>query len=184
VTDITVDQLLTHTCGGWPADSTDPMFSHNSWDHAKLISWTLENLPLTNPPGEHWAFSNFGYCLLGRVIEQITGQPYADYVQSTVLAPCGIVGMRIAGNSLKDRAPNEVVYFGQYNEEPYKINVARMDANGGWLATPSALVQFLNHVGGSGPIPSILKAETIRLMTTRSPTFPAPPRLSMPGAEW
>jgi CubicO group peptidase (beta-lactamase class C family) len=173
VTDITVDHLLTHTCGGWPADSNDPMYKNNSWDQAKLIGWTLENQPLTNPPGEHWAFSNFGYCLLGRVIEQITGQPYAAYVQSAVLAPCGISGMRIAGNSLKDRAPNEVVYFGQYNEEPYKINVTRMDSNGGWLATPSALVQFLNHVGGSGPIPSILKAETIQVMTTPTPVFPS-----------
>jgi hypothetical protein len=75
VTDITVDHLLTHTCGGWPADSTDPMYKSDSWDQAKLIGWTLENLPLANPPGEPWAFSNFGYCLLGRVIEQITGQP-------------------------------------------------------------------------------------------------------------
>ncbi len=101
VTDITVDHLLTHTCGGWPGDSTDPMFRFNSWDQAKLIGWTLENLPLTYPPGEHWAYSNFGYCLLGRVIEQVTGQPYADYVQSAILAPCGISGMRIAGNTLK-----------------------------------------------------------------------------------
>jgi CubicO group peptidase (beta-lactamase class C family) len=38
VTDITVDHLLTHTCGGWPNDSTDPMFQHESWDHAHLIS--------------------------------------------------------------------------------------------------------------------------------------------------
>jgi CubicO group peptidase (beta-lactamase class C family) len=56
---------------------------------------------------------NFGYCLLGWVIEQITGQPYSGYVQSAVLAPCGISGMRIAGNTLRERAPNEVVYFGQ-----------------------------------------------------------------------
>ncbi len=173
VTDITVDNLLTHTCGGWAADANDPMYKNNSWDQAKLIGWTLENMALTNPPGEHWAFSNFGYCLLGRVIEQVTGQPYASYVQSAVLAPCGTNVMRIAGNTLKERAPNEVVYFGQYNEDPYKMNVARMDANGGWLATPSALVQFLNHVGGSGQIASILKAETIQIMTTPSPAFPS-----------
>ena len=37
VTDITVDNLLTHTSGGWPNDSTDPMFQHDSWDHDKLI---------------------------------------------------------------------------------------------------------------------------------------------------
>ncbi len=173
VTDITVDNLLTHTCGGWPDDSTDPMFRFNSWDQAKLIGWTLENLPLTSPPGQHWAYSNFGYCLLGRVIEQVSGQPYADYVQSTILAPSGITDMRIAGNTLKQRAPNEVVYFGQYNEDPYKMNVARMDSDAGWLATPSALVQFLDHVGGSGSIPSLLKPETVRLMTTPSPAFPA-----------
>jgi CubicO group peptidase (beta-lactamase class C family) len=173
VTGITVDNLLTHTCGGWPADSTDPMFRFNSWDQAKLIGWTLENLPLTSPPGQHWAYSNFGYCLLGRVIEQISGQPYADYVESTILAPCGISDMRIAGNTLKQRAPNEVVYVGQYNEDPYKMNIARMDSDAGWLATPSALVQFLDHVGGSGSIPSLLKPETIRIMTTPSPVYPA-----------
>jgi CubicO group peptidase (beta-lactamase class C family) len=172
VTDITVDHLLTHTCGGWPADSNDPMFRFDSWDQAKLIGWTLDNLPLTSPPGQQWAYSNFGYCLLGRVIEQITGQPYAAYVQSNVLAPCGIGNMRIAGNTLRQRAANEVVYFGQYNEDPYKLNVARMDSNGGWLATPSSLVQFLDHVAGSGSIPSMLKPETIQLMTTPCPAYP------------
>jgi CubicO group peptidase (beta-lactamase class C family) len=173
VSDITVDDLLTHTCGGWADDASDPMFRSNSWDQAKLIGWTLENLPLSYPPGQHWAYSNFGYCVLGRVIEQVTGQPYADYVQSNILAPCGIGGMRIAGNTLRQRAPNEVVYFGQYNEDPYKMNVARMDSDAGWLATSSALVQFLDHVGGSGSIPSLLKPETIRTMTTPSPAFPA-----------
>jgi CubicO group peptidase (beta-lactamase class C family) len=173
VTDITVDHLLTHTCGGWPNDSTDPMFRNDSWDHDTLISWTLENLPLTRPPGEHWAYSNFGYCVLGRVIEQVTGQPYASYVQNNVLAPCGISDMRISGNKLKDRAPKEVVYFGQYSEDPYKMNVARMDSHGGWLATPSDLVRFLDHVIGANT-PGLLKPETIRIMTTPSPAYPQP----------
>lgn len=166
VTDITVDHLLTHTCGGWPNDSTDPMFQHDSWDHAKLISWTLKNLPLTYPPGQHWAYSNFGYCVLGRVIEQVTGQPYASYVQNNILSACGISDMAIAGNKLNQRLPNEVVYFGQYDEDPYKMNVTRMDSHGGWLATPTDLVQFLNHV------PNLLKPETIRIMTTPAPAYP------------
>jgi CubicO group peptidase (beta-lactamase class C family) len=118
VTDVTVDHLLTHSSGGWPNDSTDPMFRFDSWDHAKLISWALENLPLTSPPGQNWAYSNFGYCVLGRVIEEVTGQPYADYVQANILAPCGIGDMRIAGNKLDQRAPNEVEYYGQYSEDP------------------------------------------------------------------
>ena len=172
VTDITVDNLLTHTSGGWPNDSTDPMFQHNGWDHDKLITWVIENLPLTYPPGQHWAYSNFGYCVLGRVIEQVTGQPYDTYVQANILAPCGITDMRIAGNTLHQRAPNEVVYYGQYNENPYNMNVTRMDSHGGWIATPSSLVQFLDHVNGFGNMPSLLKPETIRIMTTPCPVYP------------
>jgi CubicO group peptidase (beta-lactamase class C family) len=170
VTDITVDHLLTHTAGGWSNDATDPMFSHDSWDQTKLISWTLENLALTYPPGQHWAYSNFGYCLLGRVIEQVSGQSYADYVQANVLQPCGISGMAIAKNSMRDRASNEVVYYGQYSEDPYKINVTRMDANGGWIASPANLVQFLDRLG-SPNLPTILKPETIRIMTTPAPAY-------------
>jgi CubicO group peptidase (beta-lactamase class C family) len=172
VTDITIDNLLTHTSGGWSIGATDPMFQHNGWDHQKLISWTIENLPLAYPPGQHWAYSNFGYCVLGRVIEQVTGQPYESYVQSNILAPCGITDMRIAGNTLHQRAPNEVVYYGQYNEDPYKMNVTRMDSNGGWIASPASLVQFLDHVAGSGNMPGLLKPATIRAMTTPTPVFP------------
>jgi CubicO group peptidase (beta-lactamase class C family) len=171
VTDITVDDLLTHTCGGWQNDSTDPMFRFDSWDHAKLIGWTLENLTLSYPPGQHWAYSNFGYCLLGRVIEHVTGQPYGDYVQASILAPCGISDMRIAENKMNQRVPNEVVYYGQYGEDPYKINVTRMDSHGGWMATPSDLAIFLDHVGGAGTIPGLLKPETIKTMTTPSPAY-------------
>ena len=171
VTDITIDHLLTHTCGGWPNDSTDPMFRFDSWDQEKLITWTLKNLPLSYPPGQHWAYSNFGYCVLGRVIEQLTNQPYADYVQSHILAQCDAADMRIAGNKEGQRVPNEAVYYGQYSENPYNMNVTRMDSHGGWLATPTDLVRFLNHVTGFSGTPGLLKPETIRTMTTPSPAY-------------
>ncbi|MGC1362149.1 MAG: serine hydrolase domain-containing protein, partial [Silvibacterium sp.] len=175
VTDVTVDHLLTHTAGGWPNDSTDPMFRFDSWDQAKLIGWTLENLPLTYPPGQHWAYSNFGYCVLGRVIEQVTGQSYAAYVQANILAPCGITDMKIAENKLKERAPNEVVYYGQYGEDPYKMNVTRMDSHGGWIASSTDMVMFLDHVAGAPNIPALLKPATIRMMTTPAPAYPQSP---------
>ena len=61
---------------------------------------------------------DFGYCLLGRVIEQVTGQSYETYVQANILARCGITDMQIANNSERHRASNEVVYIGQYSEDP------------------------------------------------------------------
>jgi CubicO group peptidase (beta-lactamase class C family) len=172
VTDITVDDLLTHTSGGWPNDDTDPMMHNDGWDHTKLITETIANVPITNPPGTHWAYSNFGYCVLGRVIEQVTGQPYDGYVQANILAPCGITTMQIAKNKERQRAPDEVVYFGQYSEDPYKLNVTRMDSHGGWIASSTELVQFLNHVAGAPGIPALLKPATIKMMTTPAAAYP------------
>jgi CubicO group peptidase (beta-lactamase class C family) len=172
VADITVDDLLTHTAGGWAADNNDPMMHNNGWDQAKLIASTIENVPLTSTPGTQWAYSNFGYCLLGRVIEQVTGQSYEAYVQAKILAPCGITGMQIANNSERHRAPNEAVYIGQYSEDPYKININRMDSTDGWIASSTQLVQFLNHVAGAPNIPALLKPDTIRAMTTPCPAYP------------
>jgi CubicO group peptidase (beta-lactamase class C family) len=148
VVDITVDHLLTHTAGGWAADNNDPMMHNSGWSQAKLITSTIEAVPLTSTPGTQWAYSNFGYCLLGRVIEQVTCESYEAYVHANILACCGITDMQIANNSERHRASNEVVYIGQYSEDPYKININRMDSTDGWIASSTQLVQFLNHVAG------------------------------------
>jgi hypothetical protein len=50
VSEITIDHLLTHTIGGWPNGRGDPMFSNNNMNYRELIAWTLENLPLADPP--------------------------------------------------------------------------------------------------------------------------------------
>ena len=54
----------------------------------------------------------------------MTGQPYATWVQANVLAPCGITDMKIAENKESQKAQNEVVYYGQFGEDPYKPNVS------------------------------------------------------------
>lgn len=168
VDQITVEHLLTHTGGGWPKGRGDPMFINLQMNHAQLIEWTLRTRPLDTPPGQHFAYSNFGYCVLGRVIEKITGQPYAEFVRASVLKRCGIDDMAIAGNTLAERRPGEVKYYGQEGGNPYNMNVTRMDSHGGWIARPADLVQFFMHVDGFAAPPNILKPQTIQTMTTAS----------------
>jgi CubicO group peptidase (beta-lactamase class C family) len=167
VDEITVEHLLTHTGGGWSNAHADPMFMNLEMRHAQLIEWTLRNRPLDNPPGEHYAYSNFGYCVLGRVIEKITRQPYERYARNSVLKRCGVNDMTIAGNTLAQRRRGEVKYYGQ-GDNPYGMNVARMDSHGGWLARPADLMQFFMHVSGFPAPPNILKPQTIQTMTTAS----------------
>jgi CubicO group peptidase (beta-lactamase class C family) len=172
VDQITVEDLLTHTSGGWANDAADPMFTNLEMNQAHLIESTLRNRPLDQPPGRHYAYSNFGYCVLGRVIERITRQNYAIYVRDSVLKRCGITDMTIAGNTLAQRHPGEVKYYDQQDErEPYAMDVARMDSHGGWIARPRDLVHFLMHVSGFAS-PTILEPQSIRTMTTASAANP------------
>ena len=166
VEQIALKHLLTHTGGGWQNDANDPMFRNPQMNHAELIAWTLNNQPLVHEPGTAYAYSNFGYCVLGRVIEHVTKRPYAKHVRERILSRCGIADMSIAGNTLADRAPHEVRYYGQGNENPYTMNVRRMDSHGGWLATPSELVEFAIHIDGFKTTPNILDARTIQTMVT------------------
>lgn len=172
VADITLHHLLTHTGGGWSNDGNDPMFQNPMMNHAELIAWTLRNRALEHAPGQAYAYSNFGYCVLGRVIEKVTGLSYPEAVAQRVLAPGGITDMQIGRNTLAERAPREVVYYGQNGEMPYQPNVHRMDSHGGWIATPTALVQFLTRVDGFPTVPDLLRSETIQSMTTPTAANP------------
>jgi CubicO group peptidase (beta-lactamase class C family) len=165
---VTIEHLLTHTTGGWGNQHGDPMFLNEGMNHRQLITWTLGQVPLTAPPGDVYAYSNFGYCILGRVIEKLTGQSYEQYIKENVLKRCGIADVQIAGNTLKDRAANEVKYYSQVGGDPYRMNVARMDSHGGWIATPSDLTTFFVHVDGFKDTLQLLADDTLRIMSTPS----------------
>jgi CubicO group peptidase (beta-lactamase class C family) len=88
IEEITVEHLLTHTAGGWGNGARDPMHLNKEMNQRELIAWTLELMPLAFPPGESFAYSNFGYCILGRVIEKLTGQTYDQYIKDNILRRC------------------------------------------------------------------------------------------------
>ena len=162
---ITLHQLLTHTAGGWPNDRSDPMFERTGLDARQLIALTLASQPLVAPPGERFAYSNFGYCVLGRVIERASSLPYERYVQKHVLEPAGARAMQIAGSAPAD---DEVRYYTQEREDPYRLPIARMDSHGGWIATPSDLVHCLVAIFATrdhADAPVLLSATSLAEMT-------------------
>lgn len=174
--DITITHLLQHTAGAWSNAAPDPMYERPELDVEDLIDWVIDNRLLEDEPGTTFAYSNFGYCLLGRVIEEVSGQPYDAYVRTAVLDPCGITGMEIAGNTLAERRPGEVVYDGSNTPAnlgtPYGIPVARMDAHGGWIGTATDLLRFATRVDGVATVPDILAGATVTTMATPSAANP------------
>jgi CubicO group peptidase (beta-lactamase class C family) len=165
---ITVRHLLTHTSGGWKNDDHDPMFRQPELDHTELIKWTIENQSLVNPPGTNYAYSNFGYCLLGRIIEKISDQSYETFVRASVLKSCDADAMQIGGNTKAERLKLEVNYYDAGGKETtYPMNVRRMDSHGGWVGTPEQLVDFALRVDDFPEPTDILKKESIHTMTER-----------------
>lgn len=207
---ITIRQLLQHTAGFDRDKSFDPMFRSLSIAEALGVPCPAEPLhiirymagrPLDFNPGERGAYSNFGYCVLGRVIEKVSGQPYADYVRARVLAPLGITDMRIGRTLPEGRAPGEVRYYpsetkprpacvGQIGEPapmPYGVwYLEAMDAHGGWIASAPGLVRFASHLQPPGN-PALLSVRTAaemfrqRVFTT---TAPASGPTSRPAVEY
>jgi CubicO group peptidase (beta-lactamase class C family) len=169
VTNIELQHLLQHTPGAWPNDGMDPMGQQLALSANDLISWTLDNRPISVFPGLNFSYSNFGYCVLGRVIEAVTGQPYDQWVRTNILAPSGATDMRLAGNTGPDRQWPEAMYRGIDDEGAYGMNVRRMDAHGGWLATSQDVLRFGVRVDGFSPPPDILQAATITDMMTPCP---------------
>ncbi|MFF7967075.1 serine hydrolase [Streptomyces sp. NPDC007903] len=168
---ITVRHLLEHSCGGWRNDNNDPMFNHPELNQRDLIRWVLANRPLDYSPGTKFLYSNFGYCVLGRIIEKVTGKPYEEYVQDNILAPCGVQHMSIAGNTKAQRQPGEVFYYDKNGADPYGIPVSRMDSHGGWLGSSLEVLEFVLHVDGFPTVPDIVDSDTLAYMTSPSGLF-------------
>ncbi|MBL0745571.1 serine hydrolase domain-containing protein [Chryseolinea lacunae] len=150
---ITIQHLLDHT-SGWVNVPDDPMFSDNARTRTDIIKDLVANRALANPVGTKYYYLNFGYCVLGRVIEKVTGMAYDQYMQ-TLFAPMGITTMTLAGNTLAERKPNEVKYY-QSEYSPYAMNVNRMDSHGGWLATATDLARFLVRIDRNGQVADVV----------------------------
>lgn len=147
IEDITIDHLIGHR-GGFvnvnkDGAKSDPMFAYSGTTHKGLIEWTLANYPLGFEPGKDSKYSNFGYCLLGRVIEARTGKFYQAYVRDALLKPAGAGDIVIGGDKKADRKPGEVVYYGggAYSS----VKPTRFDSHGGWIARPVDLLRFMKY---------------------------------------
>jgi CubicO group peptidase (beta-lactamase class C family) len=185
--DITIRQLLSHL-GGWDRDrSYDPMFRSSQIAQAlgtaapasvESVIRYMRGQPLDFTPGERYAYSNFGYAVLGRIIERVAGKPYGTYVRESVLQPMGITRMFLGHSLPQDRLPGEVHYYdggglttsvfppGGAVPVPYGgFNIEAMDAHGGWVASAVDLARFITAVDGLTTRPDVLRPETIALMT-------------------
>ncbi|GAB4147355.1 MAG: hypothetical protein Tsb009_20520 [Planctomycetaceae bacterium] len=164
---ITIRHCLQHT-GGWDRyASFDPMF------RPVIIANSLKVKPPAKPnhiirymlgrkldfdPGQKYAYSNYGYCLLGRVIEKKSGLTYENFVKREVLNPVKIRRMKIGRTLFSGRAAGEVRYYHNGRNDAKSVfaeNLGKpvpsqyggwyleaMDSHGAWIASAVDLARF------------------------------------------
>ena len=195
---ITIRQLLNHM-GGWDRDKPggfDPMFrpaiaaaavNAPAPASAETVIRYMKGMPLDFNPGEKHVYSNFGYAILGRVIERLSGMPYEDYVRARVLQPVGANRTRLGKTRMSDALADEVKYYlpGEPGlgftaplvssvfpgEGTVPVNygafyIEAMDSHGGWVSSSVDLLRFMAGVDGRASRPDILSAGLVAEMTS------------------
>ena len=162
---VTIHHLLTHT--GGTGDIFGPDFDKNRLTLKELTDY-VKLYGARGPefePGGKWAYSNYGFILLGAIVEKVSGQSYYDYVRRNIFLPTGMsstdsspeneevrarsVGYtRMGGGALPRRNTDALPYRGT--------------SAGGGYSTVHDLIRFADALTGQ----KLMNAEYTELFTT------------------
>ena len=161
---VTIFNLLTHT-SGIPDFTSLP-------DYRKIerfpqtpeqIIALFRDKPLDFPPGTKWAYSNSNYIVLGYLLEKISGEPYAKFVQENIFGPLGMKDSGYDSNAaiIPDRASGYTPGPDGLRNAGY-INMTVPFAAGGLYSTTDDLLRWEQGLFGG----KVLSAASLKEMTT------------------
>jgi CubicO group peptidase (beta-lactamase class C family) len=139
---ITIRHLLTHS-EGFPED--------NPWGDRQLArtdatfsSWLRAGIPFSTSPGTAYEYSNYGFMILGQIVQRVSGKPYAQYVHDAILVP---LGMKDTVFDVRDVPPDRIAYGYRWEDEQWKPEPALPHgaggAMGGLWTTPADLAKYV-----------------------------------------
>jgi D-alanyl-D-alanine carboxypeptidase len=144
-TKVTIHQLLTHTGGTGNFPFLEFLAHRNELRTLADYLKRHGKRGLEFEPGSRWAYSSYGFLLLGAVIENVTGRSYHDYVQQHVYAPAGMTrsGSLPEDQAVPDRSigytkpPGTTAWIPNTHTLPYRGTSA-----GGGYSTVEDLARF------------------------------------------
>lgn len=159
---VTMRQIMTHTAG-FEEVAQDLIISDPTLSPA-LGDFLRVNLPTRiYPPGTMPAYSNYATALAGYVVERVSGQPFAEYIQQHIFAP---LGMR--NSTFLQPVPESLLstvslgYKSVSDAEPQFFEIIPAAPAGGLSLTGADMARFMNaHLAdGAG----LMRPETARMM--------------------
>ncbi len=159
---ITTRELLGHQ-SGIRAYENQEIFSTVHYANTIDGMSFFKNDPLLFEPGTKFAYTTYGYTVVGCVIEGASGQHYPEYMAEHVFKPAGMD--HVVVDDVYTIVPRRVKGYQNLNGKV--INAALMDSSykipgGGYVATAEDLARF----GSAIMAGKLLKPETVTLMWT------------------
>jgi serine-type D-Ala-D-Ala carboxypeptidase len=153
--EITIAHLLSHTSGMHPDPGCFPnKYFVSPWKYimeAKGKDWIANSLKcgMRKAPGEEWAYSSFGFVILGEVISRVSGEFANDYITEHIIKPCGLkdTGFNFKNIDIVSRTniPDEereqfvkAIQEGTYEEDEWDIAFKNIPRTGGGLFSTAA----------------------------------------------
>lgn len=165
---ITIHQLLTHTSGiPNSTNSSENARVDRTGATAQQLIGLVADKPLDFAPGTNWNYSNTGYILLGTIVEKISGQFYADFLQANILEPLGMrdSGYDRAKDILKERASGYEINDGHIANADF-IDMSVPFSAGGIYSTVEDLYRWSEALAEKG---KLLSADSLTQMFTEYP---------------
>lgn len=184
---VTFRHLLTHTSGiGEMRRLSDLLrptlgLACNPGRLPTLRTYYAPDLRAEVPPGTKWAYANHGFATLGQLVEDISGQPFAQYMVEHVFAPLGmehtdyVLSERVRGTLAQDYRMRRR----GLRPVPYREIIP--GPAGSVFSSVNEMVRYLAALlaGGANDSGRILKADTLETMMT--PHYQIDPRLPALG---
>jgi len=171
-TKVTIHDLLTHT--GGTGDIFGPEF-----DSHRLQLRTLDDYVslygkrgLKFTPGSRFDYSNYGFILLGVVIERVSGENYYDYVRERVYEPAGMTstGSDAESQVVPDRSVGYTSVNGKLQSNTETLPYRGTSAGGGY-STVEDLLRFAIALQNN----ALLDAAHMQVLTTGKVDMPSMP---------
>jgi D-alanyl-D-alanine carboxypeptidase len=143
-TKVTIHHLLTHT--GGTGDFFGPEFDAHRLELRTLDDYVklYGKRGLEFEPGSRWEYSNYGFLLLGVVVEKVSGESYYDYVREHVYQPAGM--MSTASLPEDETVPDRAIGYTQMASATWEPNTStlpyRGTSAGGGYSTVGDLLRF------------------------------------------
>lgn len=164
----TIRQLAGHLSGIRHYKGFE-FFSNKPYESVEESLEVFKRDKLLFEPGTKYKYTTYGYSLLGRLIEVVSEQSYADYVANEILAP-----LRMSNTILEDAGFDEsgtsIFYNKGGKREAREVNVSVKWAGGGFLSTPSDLVNMINYAGNLVSLSTLMELITSQKLQDGSTT--------------